>query len=275
MAKYTRAVTMSRFLTRGEWLMLPGERAALEGVLSFVHPGLSIEIGTHTGGSLERLSAHSDAVHAFDLVLHPSVTPDRFPNVTFHVGDSHELLPTVLDELARVRKNVDFVLVDGDHRAEGVRQDLADLLSSPCLRETVVLLHDTLNESVRAGLEQVDFSAFANVRFVDLDFIQGRVMREGPQQDELWYGLGLVVTGVGPWNSDWPDTYAASEVYAGFSSSLARADAIEQRLGYRQLVELQREAAEQKALVKLMESSVSWRLAAPLRHLRALTQRRR
>ena len=274
-ANYTRHVTMSRLVTRDEWLMLPGERAALEGVLSVVDPGLSIEIGTHAGGSLERVSAHSGAVHAFDLAMHPSVGPDRFPNVTFHFGDSHELLPAVLDELDLARTNVDFVLVDGDHTADGVRRDLEDLLSSPCTRETVILLHDTLNASVRLGLEKVDLDAFGTVRFVDYDFVQGQVMREGPQENELWYGLGLVVTGSEVPNADWPRHYAAPEVYAGFSSSLQRDDEISQPLGEGQLIELQREAADQKALVELMQSSVSWRLTAPLRRLRRLTRHRR
>ncbi len=265
---------MSRLLARDEWLMLPGERAALGGVLSVVNPGLSIEIGTHAGGSLELVSARSRAVHAFDLVMHPSVGPDRFPNVTFHLGDSHELLPAVLDELALARTNVDFVLVDGDHTAEGVRRDLEDLLSSPSTRETVILLHDTLNASVRMGLESVDLDAFGTVRFVDYDFVQGQVMREGPQENELWYGLGVVVTGSELRNADWPRHYAAPEVYAGFSSSLQRDDEIPQSLGDGQLIELQREAADQKALVDLMQSSLSWRLTAPLRRLRRATHRR-
>ena len=110
--------------------MMPGERAALEGLLSALKPSLSIEIGTSKGGSLERISAHSRAVHAFDLGRHAQLTSDRFPNVTFHIGDSHELLPTFLLRLAAAMQNVDFAFVDGDHSAVGVRRDVEDLLSS-------------------------------------------------------------------------------------------------------------------------------------------------
>ena len=233
----------------GEWLMTPGERAALEGVLATLRPKLSIEIGTWTGGSLERISAHSERVHAFDLRRHPDVTPERFPNVTFHIGNSHELLADVLEELAGAGENVDFALVDGDHSAEGVRRDVEDLLNSPAVGRTVVLLHDTLNERVRAGLEQVDFEAFDKVRFVDLDFVQGCVMSEGPQKDELWYGLGLVIAG---WELDegviHPHAYSAPSVYDAFANALV-SDGTAHRLGYTQVLDLERDLAGQRKLL--------------------------
>ena len=255
--------------------MLPGERAALEGVLSFVKPQLSIEIGTYEGGSLEPISAHSGAVHAFDIERRPSVTADRFPNVTFHTGDSHELLPVTLARLSEEGANVDFALVDGDHHADGVRRDLEDLLSAQCVDRSVILLHDTLNASVRSGVEQVDFSAVAKVRYVDLDFVMGRVMTEGPEQNELWYGLGVVVTGhdveVGPW----PDAYPGSEVYRGFSLALERKEKIEEPIGYGQYVELQGDVSELQKVVELMQESLSWKLTKPLRALSAAARRLR
>jgi hypothetical protein len=245
--------------------MTPGERAALEGVVGMLKPSLSIEIGTHKGGSLERISAHGEVVHACDLVRHPEVTDERFPNVTFHIGDSHELLPEFLAQLATAGANVDFVFVDGDHSAPGVQRDVEDLLSASSIGNTVILLHDTLNERVRAGLERVDYSATDKVRLVDLDFVQGKVMSEGPQKDELWYGLGLVVTG---WDilgdEDWPPSYSARDVYAAFADVLAEGEPTS-RIGYGQLRELEDQLADQRELVRLMERSWSWCLTSPLR----------
>ncbi len=166
--------------------MAPGERAAVYGVLMELQPALSIEIGTASGGSLEPISACSTEVHSFDLHRHPRLTPERFPNVTFHIGDSHKLLPAFLASLAAAQRNVDFVLVDGDHSADGVRADIGDLLESPSVSRTVILLHDTLNESVRAGLEQVAYEKLRKVQFVDFDFVPGKVMSEGPQTNEYW-----------------------------------------------------------------------------------------
>jgi hypothetical protein len=255
--------------------MLPGERAALEGVLSFVEPELSIEIGTHEGGSLGPISAHSRAAHAFDIERRPSVTNERFPNVTFHIGDSHELLPRVLAQFTEEGANVDFVLVDGDHHADGVRRDLEDLLTAPCIDRTVILLHDTLNGSVRAGIEQVDFRSFGKIRHVDLDFVTGRVMTEGPERDELWYGLGLVVVGHDAEIGPWPKSHSASMAYRALSELLEADREIEEPIGYGQYVELQGDVAELKKVIELMEGSLSWRLTKPLRSASAAVRRLR
>jgi hypothetical protein len=173
-----------------------GERAALEGVLSQIRPRLAVEIGTAQGGSLERIAAHSDRVHTFDLV--EPTGPMRLPtNVTLHVGDSHELLPRLLGELEEDGESVDFALVDGDHTAEGVRRDVEDLLRSPAVSDATVLIHDTTNETVRAGLEQIAYEEVRKVVYVDLDFVPGYLVREEPFHHELWGGLGLIVVDAG------------------------------------------------------------------------------
>jgi len=256
----------------GNWLMTPGERAALEGVLAIVKPSISIEIGTFRGASLERIACHSETVHAFDLERRPELTSERFPNVRFHIGSSHELLPRILEELTETGQNIDFVLVDGDHSAPGVKADLDDLLSSPSVGRTVILLHDSLNERVRAGLEKVEFDSYERVTFVDLDFVPGRVYREGSQKDELWYGLGLVVTGWGVTDGDRPRIYPAPYVYDAFARSLADGD-VPRAIGHGQLLELEAELENQRRLVSLMETSLSWRVTAPLRALRGVLSR--
>jgi Methyltransferase domain len=248
--------------------MAPGERAALEGVLALVRPSLSIEIGTCKGGSLGPIAAYSDEVRAFDLERHPEVTVERFPNVTFHLGDSHDLLPKVLAELAAAGRNVDFAFVDGDHTAAGVRRDVEDLLASPAAARTVILLHDTLNARVRAGLEDVRYETFERVGLVDLDFVPGRVDRQGPLADELWYGLGVVVTGAELPSAAWPRAYAVPEVYEAFAQSAG--NGAEWRAGAEQVRELEREVATQREVVRLMQQSWSWRVTKPLRWVRSL-----
>ena len=70
-------------------------------------------------------------------------------------------------------RTVDFVLVDGDHSREGVRRDLVDLLASPAISRTVILMHDTFNGEVRAGITDVDFAAYPAVALVELDMTGG------------------------------------------------------------------------------------------------------
>src|SRR5689334_24261091 len=110
------------------WQMSPGERAAVEGILGEVRPSLAIEVGTAEGAGLRRIAALAEEVHSFDLEPPSLEVPE---NAVIHTGDSHELLPAFLAELAEAERNVDFALVDGDHSEGGVRSDVEALLDSP------------------------------------------------------------------------------------------------------------------------------------------------
>jgi hypothetical protein len=178
---------------RQAWQMSWGERAALEGLLSALEPTLSIEIGMAQGGSLRRIAAHSDEVHSFDLVA-PSSDLLELEHVQFHTGDNHQRLPELLGRLAQDGRNVDFVLVDGDHATEGVRQDVLDLLGSPATADSIILLHDTMNEQVRRGIDQAGVLGFPKVAAFDIDAIPGYVLGEGTFQGEMWGGFGIVRT---------------------------------------------------------------------------------
>ena len=172
--------------------MTLGERAALEGVVAKARPRLAIEIGTAEGGSLRRIAEHSEEVHSFDLV-EPHEAIRALPNVELHIGDSHALLPAFLDELARDGRNVDFAMVDGDHSADGVRQDMEHLLASDALRRSVILIHDTCNDEVRRGLLAGQLESVPKVRYVDLDFVAGHLSHGDPYHHQLWGGLGVAL----------------------------------------------------------------------------------
>jgi hypothetical protein len=172
------------------WLMSLGARAAVLGALQALKPALAIEIGSMEGACLRHIAAHAAEVHSFDLEPPTLPVPD---NVVLHTGDSHELLPEFLTQLAEQERNVDLVLVDGDHTPEGVRRDLEDLLDSAALSQTVVLVHDTANERVRAGVDGVRFAAWPKVVYVDADWIPGHLFAQPELRNELWYGLGLVI----------------------------------------------------------------------------------
>lgn len=239
-----------------------------------MQPTVSVEIGTLQGGSLQCVSAYSQIVHSFDLAFHPSVTRSRFPNVVFHEGNSHKLLPQVLSELAADDTNVDFALVDGDHSAEGVKKDLEDLLESPSVRQTIILVHDTLNERVRAGLRSVDFER-DKVSKVELDFVVGQVWGGETFDHDFWGGLGLVATG---WRIERgsPRTtqpiYDAVDVFSTFRQTLEGGAEVE-RPRYGEINALERQLADARASMRLMERSLSWRITAPLRRARSVIRR--
>jgi Methyltransferase domain len=174
------------------WQMSFGERAAFEGLLSQCKPRLALELGRAEGGSLERMAIHCDEVHSIDL-SEPSEESRSLENVQLHTGDSHALLPELLAGFAAAGRNVDFVLVDGDHSADGVRRDVTDLLDSEALARTLIVLHDTMNEQVRSGIASARPEAVGKVVYVHLDFVPGYVLIDDPAGDHLWGGLGLIV----------------------------------------------------------------------------------
>jgi hypothetical protein len=183
-------------LTRDDgWQMSFGERAALEGVLAQLSPGLALEIGTAEGGSLERIAAYSTEVHSIDVTHEPvkRALPSR---VTFHTGSSAQLLAPLLESFVAAGRQLDFALVDGDHSYEGVRADLASLLGSEATVRCAILVHDTMNAEIRAGIESLRFDDYAKVVYYELDFVPGYMYREGDCSGAVWGGLGLLLTDV-------------------------------------------------------------------------------
>ncbi|WP_320671121.1 class I SAM-dependent methyltransferase [Patulibacter defluvii] len=267
------------------WQMSYGERLAIEGLLSALSPSLAVEIGTAEGASLRRIAAHSAEVHSFDLVQPQLELP---PHVHLHSGDSHQLLPEVLAGFATEGRNVDFVLVDGDHSAEGVRRDVEDLLASPAISRTIIVTHDTGNERVRAGLDAVAYGAWPKVAHVDLDLVPGHLGRER-FPGELWYGLGVIVVDARRGAYGQPDPVQRDRYHGGELLALARdvlsaggppppaLVAANARVAELEatVAGLRGEVEHHRALWQALMASPSWRATAPLRLAKRLVARRR
>ncbi len=237
--------------------MTAGERAALEGVLARLAPELAIEIGTAQGGSLACIASHAREVHSFDLVP-PAPSVAELPNVTIHTGDSHVLVPDLLAQLEGENRAVEFALVDGDHTAEGVQADVLALLRSAAVRRAVIMLHDTANEEVRAGLEAIEFGSFAKVRAVDLDFVPGFLVRAQRFHHELWGGLGMVLV----------DDTGAGEAGLSLVSDIAY-PATEVLARHRGRLDDEVRIAELERRLATVTGSRSWRATQPLRAIAA------
>lgn len=251
----------------GPWQMSRGERAALEGTLAALKPALAVEIGTAEGGALERVAAHAAEVHSFDLVA-PAL--DLPPHVTLHAGDSHQLLPAFLAELTGQGRRLDFALVDGDHSADGVRRDVEDLLASTAIARTVIVLHDTVNEEVRAGLDAVSWPA--KVSYVDLDWVPGHLWAEPHLRNELWGGLGLVLVDPAQPGPVFEKQYFTTPpLLATAREHMAGGEGA----GVMQLAAARAELTRAHATIARITASPRWRLTAPLRRAKALAARRR
>jgi glycosyltransferase involved in cell wall biosynthesis len=173
------------------WQMHDSERMGLMALLARHKPVCSIEIGTYGGGSLSLIAQYSNFVFSIDI---DESIPGRFqfPNVSFLTGPSTLVLPQLFAELDRAGIAVDFVLIDGDHSAEGVKGDIACLLQYVPKRPLFVVLHDSFNPGCRSGMLESPWAKSPYCHAVDLDFIPGRVSEyEGPFQGQLWGGLAL------------------------------------------------------------------------------------
>jgi Methyltransferase domain len=169
-----------------------GERAAVEGILAQLHPQLAVEIGTAEGGSLARIARYAHEVHSIDLT-HAELTADLADHVHLHTGASARLLPPLLAAFSAAGRQLDFALVDGDHSFEGVAGDLGVLLDSPCTARSVILVHDSMNEEIRAGLEHTGLEGYQKVVYYEPDFVPGYIYRVGAARHAVWGGLALIV----------------------------------------------------------------------------------
>jgi hypothetical protein len=178
------------------WQMQHGERFALDGLLAQLRPGLAIEVGTFEGGSLRRIAAYAEHVHAFDVDPKVAELAAEFDNVTFHIGDSAQLLPRVLAGFERDGLQVDFALVDGAHTREAVRADGAALLATSACRQTVIVFHDSAHADVRAGLEDLALPDHPKVALALLDCVPGYLVHAHADPElvgQAFNGLALVV----------------------------------------------------------------------------------
>jgi hypothetical protein len=267
-----------------------GERTVIEGMLAMLKPHLAVEVGRAEGGSLRRLAAYSEKVISLDVVEAAGGVAD-LSNVTAMTGDSHELLPRVLNGLAQDGQNVDFALVDGDHSAVGVCTDIRDLLNSSAVTHTVILAHDTLNEEVRQGMMEVDYDEYQKVAWVDFDFIPGYVAQMSERLGECWGGFGLIVidssgtfqSGGPRWSDDlfdqsklvWPSAHWIRQ-HGEPGAAAADISLVPDRLladARNEALVLAAEVERHRAWLRGIEGSASWRITAPLRAVKRRLRR--
>ena len=174
------------------WMMAPAEQIALLFMLEQLRPKVAIEIGTRFGGSLQVLARFCDRVYSLDIDPEvPRRLDGKFQNVEFLIGPSDQKLPPLLDRLQRENAELSFALVDGDHSAEGVRNDIENLLTFKPNVPLYIIMHDSFNPGCRAGLRMARWSSSPYVHSVELDFVPGTVNPSPAFRNQLWGGLAM------------------------------------------------------------------------------------
>lgn len=185
-------ITSFTFNDSLKWQMSRAEKSALMQVLDRVKPEVSIEIGTFQGGSLQVISHFSKEVYSLDISKAPEkLLSKQFKNVHFRVGNSFELIPSLLREIEDSGKKLGFILVDGDHSKNGVFKDLEAILTYPHKNEITIIMHDSFNPQCRSGIKKA-FKKVGNkqIEYAELDYITGSY---SPNNNflEMWGGFAL------------------------------------------------------------------------------------
>lgn len=174
------------------WEMSNSEKNSLLTLLKEIKPSISIEIGTKGGGSLQLLSVLSKTVYSIDIDPEVEKLSSMFQNVNFITGDSKMALPELLTELGSKGLQPDFILIDGDHSAEGVKADIENVLKIKVVKPMVVLMHDSFNPDCRKGMSTADYAINSNIDFIDLDFVEGTFSPSKLTNGEMWGGFGII-----------------------------------------------------------------------------------
>jgi Cephalosporin hydroxylase len=177
-----------------DWAMSPAEQIAIIYLLEILKPRVSIEIGTCRGGSLQILAKLSEKVYSLDIDPEvPQRLAGKHPNVEYIIGSSRTTLPPLVAQLQKTNQLVSFVLVDGDHSAEGVRCDIDNILQFQPVTPLFIVMHDSYNPECRKGITSANWAGNPYVHLVELDFISGTLNPARAFRGELWGGLGLAV----------------------------------------------------------------------------------
>ena len=181
------------------WMMSTAEKHCFIGLLNTIKPDAAIEIGNASGGSLQALQELVPVVFAIDIdpEVHRALQP-KFPTVSFVTGNSTEIIPDLLKKMQYEKIKTCFILVDGDHSAEGVKGDIDSLLKyySPTGR-LIILCHDSFNPECRKGILSAAWADCPYVHQVDVDYISGTYVNDiykgKIQRNTMWGGFCLAI----------------------------------------------------------------------------------
>ena len=174
------------------WSMSRTEKYAFIKLLETIKPTNAIEIGCYRGGSLQALQKYCNKVYSIDV--DSSLRDERtnlFSNVDFLIGDSKTIVPNIIQRLNNNNENIDFVLIDGDHSYEGVKNDFNLFLNYVPKKPLYIVFHDSFNPICRKGIKAANFNSSAHLHFIDLDFISGTFPSD--HKKEMWGGLALAI----------------------------------------------------------------------------------
>lgn len=175
------------------WSMTRAEQAVLIQLLNTTKPKVAIEIGTYNGGSLQVISKFSEKVYALDLdASYRDKRCEDLSNVEYLIGNSQNIMPQLADKINKSDDVVEFILIDGDHSAKGVLEDINNVLKLIPKSAITVILHDSFNPDCRRGMKAYNYNNNPYVKHVELDYVTGAFNHDNLYR-EMWGGFGCIL----------------------------------------------------------------------------------
>ncbi len=175
------------------WQMMPWERIALTGLLSRMKPKGALEVGVYYGGSLSLTSQYVEKIIGIDI---DEAVRDRFvpaSNVELWIGDSIDLIPRALAQFTAQGLPLNFVMIDADHSAAGVRRDIELVLDYTPVEPMLIVMHDSGNPDTRNGILSANWAKNPHLHSMECDFVPGQIIEHAvtAERGEIWGGLAV------------------------------------------------------------------------------------
>jgi cephalosporin hydroxylase len=202
---------------RDNWQMMECERIALTGVLARVRPRGALEVGVYYGGSLSLAAQFCQRIVAIDI--DPAVR-SRFnspKNAELWIGSSIDLIPRAIDDFQKRGIPLEYILIDAEHSAEGVRRDINLALRYHPTTPMVILIHDSGNPGCRSGILSADWKSNPYVQAVQCDFVPGQIIEHSIKdgRGQVWGGLALAYLSPNPRGGDLVVSQGSSTMVRG------------------------------------------------------------
>lgn len=177
------------------WQMSKSERASIFFLINQLkRKKNAIEIGSYCGGLLNNLSKEFENVYSVDIDHSLIENKEGLKNIEYILGDSKETLPKLISDINLKEKEINFILIDGDHEYETVYQDIQNILNIKPQGDLILLLHDSWYSGVRQAINDTNWESNPYISYIDTDFCTGDLMWSDYRNEYLYVGgLALII----------------------------------------------------------------------------------
>jgi predicted O-methyltransferase YrrM len=160
-----------------------------------------LEIGCYEGGTSVTLSYFTDNIYCVDVINPPMFNTSEFdPKCKFNYLVFNTQYQESIKAIKDTIKEVDFLMIDGDHTAQGAMNDYINY--SPLVKDGgLIAFHDIVNTPHHRMLGCTVYQAWNEIKLkhamwteiITDNFGKPHTMDEISKVNDGWGGLGVVI----------------------------------------------------------------------------------